>query len=273
MKKILIITVNYRNTNPTYKLIKSIEKSNNTKIIELVIVDNESSPKSKKELLRISKESFLSSSILESKINKFYWGGASIALQIFLINNENYEWIIICNNDIQFNDTLFFDKLIKQNENKKIIAPKIISSITKKDLNPFMVTPISFIQDIYYSLYYISYPTSKIFHKMGRIIQFFKNKIINQHLFNHIIYAPHGSCIIFNKCFFEDGGLLETGFSMYGEEISTAEIAKKTNSKIFYIPSLSLIHNEHQSTEKVSSKENFLRSKKTYYFLKKKYRN
>ena len=90
MKKILIITVNYKNTNPTYKLIESIEKCNNANIIQLVIVDNESSAKSKKELLRISKESFLSCFILDSKINKFYWGAASLALENFLINNDNY---------------------------------------------------------------------------------------------------------------------------------------------------------------------------------------
>ena len=60
---------------------------------------------------------------------------------------------------------------------------------------------------------------------------------------------------------------------MYGEEISTAEIANKIKSFIYYVPSLSLIHNEHQSTSKSSFKSNFLHSKKTYYYLKKKYRS
>ena len=35
-----------------------------------------------------------------------------------------------------------------------IIAPKIISSLSNKDLNPFMLKPLSFIYDIYYLLYY-----------------------------------------------------------------------------------------------------------------------
>jgi GT2 family glycosyltransferase len=271
MKKILIITVNYQNTDPTFKLIKSIEKCNNTKTIQLVIVDNGSTMKSKKELLKFSKESFLSCFILESESNKFYWGGANFALENLLVNNGNYEWIIICNNDILFDDNQFFDKLL--NQNKKIIAPKIISSTTKNDLNPFMLNPISFVQDIYYSFYYMSYFTSKIFHKLGRLIKSLKKKMIYKNFSNYKIYAPHGSCIIFNKDFFENGGLLDTGFTMYGEEVSTAEIAKKINSLIYYIPSLSIIHNEHQSTRESSLKDNFLHSKETYYYLKKKYRS
>jgi len=79
--------------------------------------------------------------------------------------------------------------------------------------------------------------------------------------------------MIFSKYFFSNGGFLDTGFTMYGEEVSTAEIAKKINSLIYYVPSLSIIHNEHQSTSESTFKDNFLHSKKTYYYLKKKYRS
>ena len=66
---------------------------------------------------------------------------------------------------------------------------------------------------------------------------------------------------------------MEPGFTMYGEEISKAEIAKKLDLSIQYIPSLILKHNDHQSMGKTSYKENFFHSKKTYYYLKRKYRS
>ena len=60
---------------------------------------------------------------------------------------------------------------------------------------------------------------------------------------------------------------------LYGEEISVAEIARLINLPIFYCKTLSLIHNEHQSTKESSWKENYKHSKNTYYYLKKKYRS
>ena len=70
-----------------------------------------------------------------------------------------------------------------------------------------------------------------------------------------------------------NGGFLDTGFTMYGEEVSTGEIAKNLNLLIYYFPILSLIHNEHQSTRESSLKDNFFKSKETYYYLQKKYRS
>ena len=63
---------------------------------------------------------------------------------------------------------------------------------------------------------------------------------------NYQIYAGHGSCIIFNKDFFSNGDILDTGFTMYGEEISTAEIAK--NSKFTYLLHTIFIYNTTMNT-------------------------
>ena len=60
---------------------------------------------------------------------------------------------------------------------------------------------------------------------------------------------------------------------MYGEEVSTAEIAKSLDLPIHYLPGLSLVHKDHQSTGHAPWIENYLHSKETYYYLKKKYRS
>ena len=273
MISILLITVNYKDSNPTQDLINSILNCKINKYIKIVIIDNESSNFSFSSLKSITKNTNLDIEIIRSSINNYYWGGIQLGLDKFYQNKKDFDWIIACNNDIEFNDHSFFEKLYDLKESSSsIIAPQIISSLTSKDLNPFMIKPISFYYEIYYKIYYHFFLTAKIVHKFGQLIQFIKKKMINNKLLTNEIYAAHGSCIIFKNDFFIKGGYLETGFTMYGEEISTAEIAKKTDSKISYLPKLSLIHNEHQSTKKSSLKENFLHSKKTYYYLKKKYR-
>ena len=271
---IVLITVNYKDSNPTKDLINSILNCKMNKNIKIIIVDNESSNSSLSALKLITKKSNLDIEIISSNINSYYWGGIQLGLQKIYNNNKKYDWIIACNNDVQFNDISLFEKLNDLKEDYyNIIAPRIISSLTNKDLNPFMLKPISFLYNIYYSLYYLNFFTSIIFHKIGRLIKLIKIESKVNDSSNYQIYAGHGSCIIFSKEFFSNGGYLDNGFTMYGEEVSTAEIANKIKSFIYYVPSLSLIHNEHQSTSKSSLKSNFLHSKKTYYYLKKKYRS
>ena len=271
---ILIITVNYKDSKPTENLINSIINCKIRSTLKIVIIDNESSEDSLLSLNMIKKTTNLDIEIIRSNKNTYYWGGINLGIKKYNNDKKDYNWIIACNNDIEFNDNSFFEKLneIKQNS-YSIIAPQIISSLTKKDLNPFMIKPIPFIYNIYYSLYYLNFFTSKIIHKIGHLVKLIKFSSSINYNSSKKIYAAHGSCMIFKTNFFSDGGYLDTGFTMYGEEVSTAEIAKKLNSLIYYIPCLSIIHNEHQSTRKSSIKNNFLHSKETYYYLKKKYRS
>ena len=271
---IKIITVNYKDYKPTENLIKSIINCKISSTLKIIIIDNESSEDSFSSLNLMRKKVNLNIEIIRSSKNNYYWGGINLGLKKSNLDKRDYNWIIACNNDVEFNDIKFFEKLNDLGkESYSIIAPQIISSLTNKDLNPFMLKPISFIYDLYYSLYYLNFFTSKIVHKIGRLIRIINKLSKIKKSLNCQIYAGHGSCMIFSKDFFSNGGFLDTGFSMYGEEISTAEIAKKVNSQIYYIPSLSIIHNEHQSTGKSSLKDNFMKSKKTYYYIKKKYRS
>ena len=63
-----------------------------------------------------------------------------------------------------------------------------------------------------------------------------------------IIYAPHGSCIIFNENYFKMGGNLNHISFLFGEEIFVAESAKKSGLKVQYEPQLRVSDYEHAST-------------------------
>ena len=276
MNKIIIITVNYRNAKPTKSFIQSIEKCDHNNFLQIIIVDNDTTSNSFNILKEIQNSSLIKINLIRSNENRFYWGGVSYALENFGINeNKHFDWVIVCNNDVEFYEQSFFSTLLQLNPNDyPIIAPKINSSLSGKNLNPFLTHPISRIQDTYYRLYYSNSITAKSVHKVGQLANKIKKSMTHHPpTLNSHIYAPHGACIIFSKDFFSKGGYLETGFTMYGEEISTAEIAKKLDLSIQYIPSLILKHNDHQSMSESSYKENFLHSKETYYYLKRKYRS
>ena len=67
------------------------------------------------------------------------------------------------------------------------------------------------------------------------------------------------------------GGYLDDGFQMFGEELSTAEIARKLNVPIMYHPQLIMTHNDHFSTCNLSWRELYNISQSTYYYLNKTY--
>ncbi|MFQ5452999.1 MAG: glycosyltransferase family 2 protein [Candidatus Zixiibacteriota bacterium] len=277
MRKVLVITINYKNSQVTRALIQSLETCENSDGLHLIVVNNESNTNGRRELNSLKNSSSLSIQLLHLEKNLYYWGGAAFALESLKLDfTVSPDWIIICNNDILIEQKDFFTRLLAMDiEQYPIIAPGIISSKTQKNLNPFLINPISKMQDLYYRLYYWNKYTAKTVHFMGRRI-----KKLRQWLSTGIkpedelkIYAPHGSFIIFSRHYFLQGGFLDTGFTFFGEEISVAEIARRLDLPVYYVPGLKIIHNEHMSLSKPAWEVVFNHSKKSYEYLKQKYRS
>ena len=158
--KIWLITVNYKDTRPTIDLIESLEKLKITFDLTIFIADNESSEKTKNILKILKNKSSLNIELFFFKKNYYYWNAANLILKEKIINHYRPHWTIICNNDIIFNDKLFFEKLKKYDSKKfHLIGPNILNK-RKIQLNPFMVTPLNsrkiFFWDIFFKSYYLS---------------------------------------------------------------------------------------------------------------------
>ena len=85
--EIWLITVNYKNTDPTIGLINSLKKVNSNFNLKILIGDNKFSQNSKKELINLKKKSKLKIDIFYFKENKFYWPAANE----ILLKNHNLE--------------------------------------------------------------------------------------------------------------------------------------------------------------------------------------
>ena len=94
-----------------------------------------------------------------------------------------------------------------------------------------------------------------------------KNDLINN---SQEVYAVHGSAILFSKFFFKKNGFIDPEFRLFGEELTTAEIAKKIGCKIFYKPDLVVKHNEHSSVKNINKRDLFYLARESHrYFLSK----
>ena len=274
MKDILIITVNYRNTSVTEDFIHSLEKLHEFQRVQLVIVDSASTNATKEELEALLHNSSLHTQIICSDQNTYYWGGVALAIKHLKLEfSMGPKWLIACNNDILFTQQDFLKQLIALDPDKyPVIGPTIYSSVTKKNLNPAMAKPINIFGKFYYSILFIN-------PKTARLIQIIRQ--MTQKLFYTVfkrstptsgkIYAPHGSLMIFSKHYFTRGGWIDDNFKLYGEEISTAEIALNNNLEIHFLPELAVSHVEHSSMGTNYWSYWFYFSKEAYKYLKKTY--
>lgn len=261
-----IVTVNYKNTTHTEKLIKSIDKFSDKIDLKIIIVDNSSTLKSKKMLERAIKNSKHNFKIIPYKKNLYYWPAIKkTILKEFKSIKDYPDWMIFCNNDIEFSDINFFKKLAKYDRSKfSIIGPSIFSK--SKNLNPFMLSALSRQQKFFWKIYFKSFYFSLILNTISFCKNFFKKNNYSQNE-NLEVYAVHGSAIIFSKFFFEMGGQIDSNFKLYAEEITTAEIAKRINCKIFFIPKLKLTHNQHSSIKHLNRKKRFLLAKESHFYF------
>ena len=140
----------------------------------IVIVDNDSTIESKNALEEIIEKSKIDINLIISTKNLYYWGAVNYALNdVDFDMNNSPEWIIVCNNDILFNKGDLLSKILNFNtKDYPILAPAILSSITNRNLNPFMLKPINSIDKVYYSIFFKNSILGFIIYK---IHQYFKN--------------------------------------------------------------------------------------------------
>ena len=248
MTKILHIMVNYNSDEDTIRCLKSIASSkqqSTTTDVEVMVVDN-STVKSGK-LQEAASVLNLSIEILNSD-NVGYFGAFKAALETKGYGQiMHYDHVIISNVDIVLSED-FFTTLQRQNIDSDIgvIAPSIISNQRHNDLNPkIMHKPkksrlfLNYVLFKYPLLfkYYVKLSDQKIKHTQSE-----KKK--------RIIYAPHGSFIIFNQIFFQKGGTIDYPIFLFGEEIYVAETVNALGLKVQYEPDIKVFDYDHGSTSK-----------------------
>jgi len=262
--RLIIIAVIYNSYPETLQFVESIHRCFGSGI-KLVLVDNS----------EISPDSFFTGKIknhdfityIKTEKNLGYFHGAEFGLMHFLGHNPHYpQWIMVCNVDITFETPSFLEHLtsFENISDLGVIAPSIISTKWKRDLNPFCIRPVSLKKLVFLRVIYsnILLHNGYVFLHYGK--RFMKSIFSGKSGYRkgdgkevERIYAPHGSCIIFNKKYFEKGGTLNHISFLFGEEIFLGETAKRLDLNILYVPELLVRHYEHSSIGNfISSKIN-----------------
>ncbi len=246
--RILFILVVYFNEDEAESFFKSQLKEQSNQDYHVLIVNNGSNSHEK---FSSKFNNFSNIEIIGTGQNLGYLGGASLAIKYFREKFPTSDpLVILSNTDIEFVEKDFLEKLLSVERNYDVAGPSIVSTITNSQLNPFSEKRYSklklkFLHRIY-SIYflYVVYQTLSLLKR-----KFFSEKPAKSLLKDILlVYAIHGSFMIFGPGYFKKGGNFNFGSFLYEEELFIAEQAKHFNMRTIYIPDLHLLHREHATT-------------------------
>lgn len=253
MSHALVITVNYKGWDSTIRFLTSISNIEHFDLAHVVIVENGSFDGSA-EKLRPMVSQFTNVELLESCVNRGYFGGASWALQQYWSKGCRPDWVIVCNNDVLFNDHSFLSKLFQRDPEKvAVIAPAIIARHTGLDCNPFMVRRPSRLQLLRIWLWLSSYHLMWMKQLLSPYLRILRNRFKAQSSRSlsdkaKRIYGAHGSFFIFSRSYFDGGGYIDDGHFLYHEELCIAEICVKFGLLVVHDADLQVWHEGHRAT-------------------------
>jgi GT2 family glycosyltransferase len=252
----LLVCVKYGADDETARYVRSLRRLQEQANLHVLIVDNADS-----SVADLPMDSGFT--VLRSEKNLGYLGAARRGISRYLEEHPLPDWVIVSNVDLLVTDPQFLQKLAKFKSAPRLgaIAPRIVSTLTGRNQNPFMRSRPSAIRMHLYKWLYRNWLilnaheiASAIFHRsrsaFGQANQTAPDLGRNV---RRKIYAPHGSFVILSKEYFRAGGSLDFPCFLFGEEVYLAENLRKLGLDVIYEPSLEVVHQEHKSTKLIKS--------------------
>lgn len=246
-----LITVNYKSAHATARLLDDISGQLDGGYSLRVVVADNSPQEPEMASVRESHGQLANISFFSLPSNPGYFGAAHLAYLHFF-RDDPPDWLIVCNPDIRLTRPDFFRSLAAlPAATGAVIAPRIISGRTGLDQNPYQRTrPTALRMSLFRLiprvrlLHWLLRKQCSVRHRLRRSIKGISSLPA---LKSEIIYAPHGSFVIFSREYFQRGCGLNAGSFLYAEETFVAESCRRAGMRIACVPSLAVLHDEHVS--------------------------
>jgi GT2 family glycosyltransferase len=266
MPDILIITVNYRGAESTKKFLWSASQLDGLACAHFIVVENGSHDGSDAQLRPLAQKFTEESGnveLMESAENRGYFGAANWALRQYRARGCNPTWVIVCNNDVVFEDRQFLVKLLQRDPGgAQVIAPAIITGSSGIDCNPSLRRRPTRFRLFRYHLWYRHYYLMWFKQWLSPYVRQLRHLVASSWRHSSpiggtVVYAPHGAFLIFSRSYFEAGGYIDDGFFLYAEEFSVAEICRRLQLRVLHDSDLRVWHDAHQVTGRMCNRESF----------------
>ena len=230
--KVGLIILNYNTWQLT---IKEIENIHNTLIYDnykIIIVDNQSTNDSVKQLKQYQLKSKEAFEIIKSNKNRGYAAGNNIGIKRSIECNCKYSCIL--NNDILFTNPNTLKDVVDYMEthpNVGALSPRIMSLNGKHD------KPIYYRRPSFWDLF-LGYPA------------FVHGKMTQDDTLIYPVYAPRGSCMIIVNDILRQIGYLDESTFLYYEEPILGEQLYMIKKEVINYGVHYVIHNHAETIKK-----------------------
>jgi GT2 family glycosyltransferase len=250
------ICTNYNNTKYTIAAINSLITEKRNPNIEIVVVDN-CSDNENIELLKRIEQQYANVHIIFNNENMGYFNGLNCGIHYLRQHNENIEYIVIGNNDLVFSEN-FYESIISKKatlQQYAVVSPNI-TTLDGVYQNPQVINSISKSREIIYDIYYSNYYVAQIINKVAKITKKFTDrKDEEQYEIAQEIHQGHGSCYILGPLFFQNFDELWAPTFLMGEEFFFSVQLMEKGMKVYYEPSIKVIHHCNVSVSKMPRKQ------------------
>jgi GT2 family glycosyltransferase len=263
-KSILILIVNYHNDKDVIRYVTEEVMHQSYKNIRVVIVNNGSNNPT--ALIKMS-EKFDNVFVVSPGSNLGYFGGMNYALRYNDVRHTHADIVIVSNSDLYFTDKNLFQNISRFDFTRGDVIGPDIRTEDGYPQNPMYAERISASKLRLLKSVFRFYP-SYLVYQLASIVK--KRKPMDS-LAGGNTYAIQGAFMIFNNSYFQKGGDLNYGSFLYGEEIYIAETAREKNIRIFFEPSLHVIHRGNATTGRFKSGLHLKYFVKSYDYLLKRF--
>ena len=251
-----VIIVNYKVPELLSNCLKSVQAHTSISH-EIIVVDNDSQDGSVEMLLT----EFPHVITIDSGENLGFAAGNNLGLK-----EATGQYIFYLNPDTELKDNAIdrLCNLLSKNPDYGLVAPKLLNSdgSLQRSIRPFYTFWKSLFDNRYMPLIMAKYP------QIGRLLP----GILPHDEPREIDWAK-GAALMVRKKIVDNIGAFDERFWIYGEEIDLCYRFHKHGWKIFYEPSIEIIHHESQSIGRKNTKMEFQNDLSLLLFLDKHYPN
>lgn len=254
--KIGFTFTNYNNSALSIQAAQSIAANHGEHSYEIVLVDN-ASTESERRILAEPGALPPHCRVLWNATNLGYFDGLNMGVDALRAGNEQFDAIVIGNNDLVFEQAFFagINGASAALAAHAIVSPSIVT-LDGVHQNPHVISGVSRFRELVWDLYFSNFALSRLIAwsaQRARALVTRKDHL--QHSKEGPIYQGYGACYILTPTFFvRYGRLWSPGFVM-GEEFFLARQLLAKGEQMYYVPGITVRHHDHATVSKLPSRK------------------
>ncbi|HEY0898058.1 MAG TPA: glycosyltransferase family 2 protein [Sphingobacteriaceae bacterium] len=243
MPLVSVITINYNNTDVTEELLASLPTGNDSFKLEVIVVDNGSSP----DPVPAWKEKYPHFAFIRSEINLGFSKGNNLG-----IKKSSGEFLFLVNNDTVFTEDLIPQMLrvFQQNSRIGIASPKIYYFGQEKMIQ------------------YAGFTEMNMLTGRNRCIGQFETDEGQYDEKTGPTGYVHGAAMMVRREVLTRAGMMPEDFFLYYEEMDWCEKIRAAGYEVWVVPTAVIYHKESVSVGKSSALKEYYMNRNRILFIR-----